>query len=76
MLAIYNDDISEKIVYDFCKTNFLGESSYEKICLIINDKLKELKAEQNNNDLFIDNKNKHYINEDNKIEEIEEEEEE
>ena len=80
MIEIHLDDAPEKVVYDFCNNNHLGEASYEKICLIINNKLNEIKDDiyqyDKNNDYYvIENKKKHYFNEDNKIEEIEEEEE-
>ena len=42
MIEVYQSDKPEKIVYDFCKENYLGESSYEKILMIIKGKLDEI----------------------------------
>ena len=92
MIAVYFDDTPEKIAYDFCDKNSLGEGSYKRLFMIINNKLKEIKnifnenmniynnkyqnkyfneVEQNVN--YINENNNQLINENNKIEEIEEE---
>ena len=41
-IEVYQDDIPEKLAYDFCMENSLGKGSYEKIVNIIKDKLDEI----------------------------------
>jgi hypothetical protein len=42
MIEVYQDDIPEKLAYNFCIENLLGNESYEKILMIIKTKLDEL----------------------------------
>ena len=42
MIEVYQDDIPEKLAYNFCMENFLGNESYERILMIIKNKLDEL----------------------------------
>ena len=43
IIEFYQDDKPEIIVYNFCVQNSLGESSYDKILMVIKDKLEEIK---------------------------------
>ena len=45
LIEVYQDDIPEKIAYEFCTQNSLGQGSYEKILNIINEKLEEIHNE-------------------------------
>ena len=71
-IEVYQDDNLEKITYDFCIENSLGESSFEKILMIIKEKKEEIsngiynekinyseinKEEDNNENNIINKKN-------------------
>ena len=61
MIEVYQDDIPEKLAYDFCTENLLGTLSYEKILLIIKSKMEELTNEayniNENSNLYQNNEN-------------------
>jgi len=51
-IEVYQDDIPEKLAYDFCIENTLGTGSYEKIVNIIKSKLNEIYNGNFNEDLI------------------------
>ena len=55
-IEVYQDDIPEKLAYDFCIENTLGTGSYEKIVNIIKSKLDEIYNGNFNEDI-INNEN-------------------
>lgn len=86
-IEVYQDDVPEKLAYDFCVDNFLGKASFEKIVTIIKAKLDEInnwnfndeinyyktnnKNEQNEE--ILENENDNDINENENYENYEEE---
>ena len=78
-IDVYQDDVPEKLAYDFCVENMLGKGSYEKIVNIIKDKLDEIYNGNNNengetstnndiNNNYINNENNNSRNLDNELE--------
>ena len=78
-IDVYQDDVPEKLAYDFCVENMLGKGSYEKIVNIIKDKLNEIYNGNNNengetstnndiNNNYINNENNNSRNLDNELE--------
>jgi hypothetical protein len=61
-IEVYQDDVPEKLAYDFCIENSLGTGSYEKIVNIIKSKLIEIYNGNFNEDII----NNEHIEEDNK----------
>ena len=54
-IEVYQNDVPEKIAYDFCVENMLGKGSYEKIVNIIKDKLDEISKGNFDENVVIDN---------------------
>jgi hypothetical protein len=51
-IEVYQDDVPEKLAYDFCIENTLGTGSYEKIVNIIKSKLDEIYNGNFNEDIM------------------------
>ena len=66
-IEVYQDDIPEKLAYDFCLENSLGKGSYEKIVNIIKAKLNEIQNGNFNEDIIENNKEESNREETNKV---------
>ena len=66
-IEVYQDDIPEKLAYDFCLENSLGKGSYEKIVNIIKGKLNEIQNGNFNEDIIENNKEESNKEETNKV---------
>ena len=66
-IEVYQDNVPEKLAYDFCLENSLGKGSYEKIVNIIKAKLDEIQNGNFNEDIVENNKEDNDKEENNKV---------
>jgi len=66
-IEVYQDDVPEKLAYDFCVENLLGKGSFEKIVTIIKAKLEEISNGTFNEDInfYSMGENQKYLNNEN-----------
>ena len=66
-IEVYQDDVPEKLAYDFCVENLLGKGSFEKIVTIIKAKLEEISNGTFNEDInfYSMGENHNYLNNEN-----------